>query len=143
MRRDRDQPLLPCSALACFPSLDRWQEDCSFSIHSSWKLSMRRDKKRRAHVLLWLGQEAEDRPLLQATQSESPYKAGYPSPTMGRLHSGAARALSRDFPTRTLSGPGALQHDLKGGQGFSWRLSKWPCRSCRDGGRSTGPCSQE
>lgn len=65
----------------------------------------------------WLaGQEQEERPLLQNTHSESPYKAGFTSPTMGRLHSGAARALSRDFPTRTLSGPGALQHELEGGQ---------------------------
>lgn len=73
-------------------------------------------------------QEQEERPLLQNTQSESPYKAGLPSPTMGRLHSGAARALSRDFPTRTLSGPGALQHDLQGGPpALLPRLSKHPC----------------
>ncbi|KAK9866588.1 hypothetical protein WJX84_002121 [Apatococcus fuscideae] len=62
----------------------------------------------------------EERPLLPPGQAGSPYKQSYPgTPVLGRLHSGAARQLSRDFPTRTLSGPGALQHELSGRQAGS------------------------
>lgn len=60
-----------------------------------------------------LVQDTEERPLLENAESQSPSKAMY-TPTFGRLHSGAARQLSRDFPTRTLSGPSALQHQPSG-----------------------------